>query len=605
MAASAEAPTGTPLPTETGFSKLVRLCLGAERPLPQDGSEPRKRPARLLYDVDEHPPLAIAFVIAIQHVLVMSVGWIYVVVLVTSMGGTTAQSQAIIRICMITTGIATILQARANGKVGAGYLCPVFPGSNHLPTAILAAKTGGLPLVFGMTSFSGVVETVLSRFVRRLRAFFPPEVTGLVVAMIGIQLIRLAFVRFFGLENQHVSPRAALVATITLVAMVLPTVSRTRLRLAPVLLGLAAGYVASLSLGVLHFNAIRAALAVPWIDFPDHVPGWGWKLSPAMMLPFAIASLSAVLKGVGDVTFCQKINDTEWKRTDMKSASGGILTPGLTNLIGGAVGTIPHTTSSSAVGLTSATGVTSRSVAVVLGGLLVGLAFVPKLAALFSVVPTPVMGAVMVYIACFITLGGLQVLTSRMLDNRRIFVIGISLLFGLSVEIVPALYQQFPAVVHPLFSSALSLGTVLAVSLNMLFRIGVGRTREAVLSPETDNLDTVSALMEEQGATWGMRKEVCSRIVDALHEFLSAMQMLGVQSAVKAQLRYDEIKFVAALEYDGPEMRIPKAPPSAEDLVSGKANISELSSYMLRRHADHVRVIQRGPTCHVYLHFDD
>ncbi len=458
VAASAEAPIQPPIVSGGGFSRLVRLFLGGETSVAQLGAPVRKRPARLLYDVDEHPPLGVALVLAIQHVLVLSVGWIYIVVLVTSFGGTTVQSQAMIRICMVITGIATILQARSHGVIGAGYLCPVFPGSNHLPTAILAAKTGGLPLVFGMTSFSGVVETLLSRFVRRLRVFFPPEVTGLVVAMIGIQLIRLAFIRYFGFERQQASPRAALVATITLAAMVLPTISRTRLRLAPVLLGLGAGYVAAIGLHVLSFSAVRAALDAPWVGLPGRVPGWGWKISPPMMLPFMIASLSAVLKGVGDITFCQKINDAEWKRTDMKSASGGILTPGFSNVVAGIFGGIPHTTSSSGCGLTSATGVTSRSVAVALGMLLISLAFIPKLAAFFSVVPTPVMGAVMVYIACFITLGGLQVLTSRMLDNRRVLVIGISLLFALSVEILPGLYQQVPAALHPLFSSALSLG---------------------------------------------------------------------------------------------------------------------------------------------------
>ncbi len=603
MAASAETQVRPPVAPSGGFSKLVRIVLGHGQPLSATTAEPRKRPARLLYDVDEHPPLAVALVIAVQHVLVMSVGWIYIVVLVTAFGGTTAQSQAIMRICMIITGIATILQARSRG-IGAGYLCPIFPGSNYLPTAILAAKTGGLPLVFGMTSFSGLVETVLSRLVRRLRAFFPPEVTGLVVAMIGVQLVRLACTRFFGYQNQHINSRSALVATITLAAMVLPTISRSKLRLAPVLLGLGAGYLSSIWLGVLKFDAIRAAIGVPWLDLPDRVPGWGWKLSVPMMVPFMIASLSAVLKGVGDVTFCQKINDAEWKRTDMKSVSGGILTPGLCNIAGGMVGGFPHTTSSSAVGLTSATGVTSRSVAVALGLLLVGFAFVPKLAAVFSVVPAPVMGAVMIYIACFITLGGLQVLTSRMLDARRTFVIGIAFIFGLSVEMVPGLYEQLPSALHPLFSSALSLGTILAVALNMLFRIGVARTHEAVISTETDNLDTLSRMMEQQGSTWGMRKEVCVRVVDALHEFLVALQMLGVTAPVKARLRFDELKLVAALEYQGPAMSIPETPPTAEDLMSGKANVSELSTYMLRQHAEHLRVSHNDGTCRVYLHFD-
>jgi NCS2 family nucleobase:cation symporter-2 len=152
--------------------------------------------------------------------------------------------------------------------------------------------------------------------------------------------------------------------------------------------------------------------------------------------------------------------------------------------------------------------------------------------------------------------------------------------------------------------SALSLGTVLAVVLNMLFRIGVARTREAVLSPGTDNLDTISALMEEQGATWGMRKEVCSRVVDALHEFLVAMQLLGVTSPVKTRLRFDEIELTALLEYQGPALSVPDAAPAAEDLVTGKASVSQLSAYMLCQHADRVRVSKKDGTCHVHLHFD-
>jgi len=140
--------------------------------------------------------------------------------------------------------------------------------------------------------------------------------------------------------------------------------------------------------------------------------------------------------------------------------------------------------------------------------------------------------------------------------------------------------------------------------LNMLFRVGVARSREAVLSPGEDNLDSISALMEEQGATWGMRKEVCGRVVDALHEFLVALQLLGVTSPVKTRLRFDEIKLTALLEYQGPALSVPDAPPTVEDLVTGKGGVSELSTYMLRQHADRVRVSEKDGACRVYLHFD-
>ncbi len=139
----------------------------------------------------------------------------------------------------------------------------------------------------------------------------------------------------------------------------------------------------------------------------------------------------------------------------------------------------------------------------------------------------------------------------------------------------------------------------------MLFRIGVARTREAVLSPGTDGLDAIATLMDEQGAAWGMRKEVCARVVDALHEFLVALQLVGVTSSVKARLRFDELKLTALLEYSGPALSLPKAAPSAEDLVSGRAGIAQLSTYMLRQHADRVRISEHKGGCRVYLEFED
>lgn len=158
----------------------MRVWLGAGRS-PGRGLEARKKPATLIYDVDEHPPLTVSVVLALQHVFVMSVGWIFVVVVVSGIGGTAEQSQGIIRIAMIASGLATILQAMTRGPVGSGYLCPFSCGPAYIPTSILAGKAGGLPLLFGMTTASGVFEAFLSLVMQKLRVLFPPEVTGLVV----------------------------------------------------------------------------------------------------------------------------------------------------------------------------------------------------------------------------------------------------------------------------------------------------------------------------------------------------------------------------------------------------------------------------------------
>jgi xanthine permease XanP len=128
-------------------SRLLHILLGANKP-ETDPTETPKRPPQLIYSIEELPPIADALVLGLQHVFVMSVGWVFVVVLVAGIGGTPAQAQSIIRISMIASGIATILQARANSKIGSGYLCPFSCGPAYLGASILAGKTGGLPLIF-------------------------------------------------------------------------------------------------------------------------------------------------------------------------------------------------------------------------------------------------------------------------------------------------------------------------------------------------------------------------------------------------------------------------------------------------------------------------
>ena len=127
--------------------------------------------------------LELPFFSGLQHVFVISVGWIFAVVIVTIFGGSREQAGQVIQISMIASGVATILQARAKGPVGSAYLCPLNIGPAYVTASILAGKLGGLPLLFGLTAISGLFEALLSRLVKRLRVLFPPEVTGLVVTM--------------------------------------------------------------------------------------------------------------------------------------------------------------------------------------------------------------------------------------------------------------------------------------------------------------------------------------------------------------------------------------------------------------------------------------
>jgi len=316
-----------------------------------------------------------------------------------------------------------------------------------------------------------------------------------------------------------------------------------------------------------------------------------------------IASLTAGLKMVGDLTLCQKINDADWKRTDMKSASGGLLTSGLGTLLSGLSGGLAQTTVSSCIGLSLATGTTSRSLAIPTGIMIAALAFFPKLAAVLAVMPAPVVGAILLYSACFIVLGGMQLLTSRMLDSRRIFAVGISLLFGLSMDMAPELYRQVPEGLRPLFSSSTALATVLVVSLSLLFRVGIAKRVSFEVVPG-DDMEKVDSMLEEQGATWGMRREVVISAVQAVHETVnSALAFNPGLERVKIGVEFDEFKLVADLEYEGVPIQLAESAPSLESLGTSEG-IALLSTFMIRKFADRVRIKAHKGTCRIELAFD-
>ena len=313
----------------------------------------RKRPANLIYDVDEVPPLFTSLMLSAQHIFVMTQGWILVVVFVTSATGSPHQAANIIRLSMIAAGLGTMLQALRKGPLGSGYLCPCAPGTSYLAASIVVGSSVGLPAVFGLTALAGLFEAALSRLVRRLRSLFPPEVTGLVVTMVGIHLISIGCTRFFGYTGpgNPLNGRAALVGFITLCAMLGPSVSdKGNIRLYPVMLGLVAGFASALMLGVLTWPQLRDSLSAPLFGLP-HREQVALSLVPGFILTFLVAGLSSMLKSIGDITLCQKINNANWRRSEMGSVSGGILVAGLGAAFSGLMGGMGQSTSSSNVGL--------------------------------------------------------------------------------------------------------------------------------------------------------------------------------------------------------------------------------------------------------------
>jgi xanthine permease XanP len=217
-----------------------------------------------------------------------------------------------------------------------------------------------------------------------------------------------------------------------------------------------------------------------------------------------------------------------------------------------------------------------------------------------------VLGAVVVYVACFMILGGIQVMMSRMLDARRIFVTGLAMIFGLSVAMVPGLYAGEPPWLAPLFSSPLALGTALVVVLNLLLRLGTSKRKVFELDPKISALDQsdLRNIMETQGAEWGMRPEVAAQATECLHELMICLDQIGVGPPVRMEMQADEYNLDFDIQYTGPLLRFPDEPPTIEAIASEVEAMPLLSAYILRRSTDALKVSSHAQRSRVHLHFD-
>ncbi len=429
------------------------------------------KPANLIYGLEEKPPFAVLVLLGLQHISVLSLAFVVVVMMASVAGLNFEESGILVRLSMLSMGIVAILQGINRFGVGSGYLCPAICGPAYIGAAVAACKAGGIGLLTGMIALVGITEILLSRIIIRLKSIFPAYVIGLVVLMVGFEAVLVSVPRFLAQHaaSSMIREDSLIVAILSLSAMIIPTVwSKGKLKLYSILIGICVGYAAAYATGIIGVHTAEIISKEAWFSIPR--PGYfGWSFDFTLIVPFLVAALSSTLKGVGDMTMCQKINDANWKEPDMQPISRGILAFGIGNLTTGVIGGLGMSTSSSNVGLSLSLGATSRVILFSIGTWLLVLAFIPKLAAVFVIMPEPVMGACLVYSSSYMIVAGFQLICVKPLGMIETFVLGISLCFSLSIDLVPHLYENLPAWLSPLFQSSLTLATILAVGLNLFF----------------------------------------------------------------------------------------------------------------------------------------
>jgi NCS2 family nucleobase:cation symporter-2 len=305
---------------------------------------------------------------------------------------------------------------------------------------------------------------------------------------------------------------------------------------------------------------------------------------------------------MGDVSNAQRLNDADWLRPKFSSLAGGVAANGVAVIFCGLVGSCGVNSYSSSVGLSGATGVTSRSIGYVIGIAFAVLAFLPPAALFLAAMPLPVMGAALFFTAAFVLTSGLQMTTARMLDARKNMVIGFSFAMAVAADIYHDALMAVPVALQPIFGNSLVLGTVSAVLLNLVMRIGVRQRVSMKLDSGDINREAVEQFLSEQGARWAARRDVMRRAIFGVVQVLEVVG--GPPGGIEIEASFDEFSLDVRIRYAGAPVQIPDRKPTPREIIANEDGERLLAGYLLRQSADRIQARGTAGAAELLLHYD-
>ena len=435
--------------------------------------------AEQLRDPDYTPPLAQAIPLGIQHVLAMFVSNVTPAIIVCGAAGFGFGSNSpdfpqmiyMIQMSMFFAGIATLFQTIGFGPVGARL--PIVQGTSFafLPIMIpLVAGKGvdGMAALFGGVIIGGVFHALLGTVIGKIRFALPPLVTGLVVLMIGLALVKVGIQyaaggvpamgkpEFGSLENWSVA------LVVIVVTLGLKFFTRGMVSIAAVLLGLIAGYIVAYFMGMVSFGNIERAASFAMPN-PLH---FGFEFSVAAVIGFCLMAFVSAVETVEDMSGITKGGAKREATTE--EITGATYADGLGSAVAGLFGSLPNTSFSQNVGLIAMTGVMSRHVVTFGAIFLILCGLIPKVGAIISTVPIVVLGGGVIVMFGMVCAAGVSMLSDVTWNKRNMVIFAVSLSVGLGLQLVPDALQHMPSTAKILLTSGLLPAAFLAIILNLI-----------------------------------------------------------------------------------------------------------------------------------------
>lgn len=428
-------------------------------------SNENEKQIELAYGLDEKPPLPESILLALQHVSVMIVPSTAVAFIVAgAVGLDAADTTYLVQMVILFAGVATIVQAYTVGPVGARL--PIVMGTSF---AFVGAMTSigansGLDAVFGSIIVAAVVVPFLLGWqFKRLQSFFPPLVTGLIVIIIGLYLIPVGMeysAGGVGADNFGSMENIALALVVLGIAVLFNLLLEGIWRMMSILIGIGAGYAIAIGLGVVDFSPVSDAA---WFAVPT--PGeFGFSFEVVPLLTFAFLFLVSGMETIGDMS---GITAAEGRNPTGSEFRGGIFADGFISAIGAVFGSFPQTSFSQNVGIINFTGIMSRHIVGIGGGILVVLGLIPKIGAIVTTIPDAVFGGAVLVMVGMVAASGMRLLFLNIDMNRRnMVIIATALGLGLGVETVPEALAGLPPGAQTFFGEAVIVTGLTALALN-------------------------------------------------------------------------------------------------------------------------------------------
>lgn len=434
-------------------------------------AEAKENTSALLFDLNGKPSLGQSFPLALQHVVAMIVGCVTPAIIVAGVGGLSSEDSVIlIQAALVLSALTTLVQLypTKKGKFRIGSGLPVIMGISfaYVPTMQAIAEDFGVGTILGAQIVGGVIAILVGIFIKQIRRFFPPLITGTVVFAIGLSLYPTAINYMAGGvgSEQYGSWQNWTVAVITLIIVTaLNHYGKGIWKLSSILIGIIAGYLVSLCFGMVNFAAVAEA---SFFQLPKPLY-FGVVFEPSACVAIGILFAINSIQAIGDFT-ATTTGGMDRMPTD-EELNGGIVAYGFCNIFSALFGGLPTATFSQNVGIVSSTKVVAKRVFGLAAGILLVAGLIPKFSSVLLTIPNCVLGGATVSVFASIAMTGVKLITAAPMDYRNTTIVGLSIALGMGITQANAALASFPAWVTTIFGkSPVVLATITAIVLNLL-----------------------------------------------------------------------------------------------------------------------------------------